>query len=272
MVAIVVLYFSGTGNTKYIAKKFAGKMCAKSYSIEFDNDFEQLISRENTVVFCYPIYGSCVPRIMEKFVQTYKRFLNGKKIVILITQMMFSGDGARVFTDLLEGIKYEIIYAEHFNMPLNIPNIPVINVKNGDKLKKKVGKADRKIDKVCEDINNKVVKKRGFNKFSKVVGEKLQRNGFEKMEDKIKNAVRVNDDCILCSRCVKVCSMNNLFEEKGKIQQKGNCTVCDRCMNVCPKKAITILYHGKVRVQYKGLNYLKHKATRHSGFQSFSIK
>ncbi|MGL4654668.1 MAG: EFR1 family ferrodoxin [Sarcina sp.] len=250
---MVVLYFSGTGNTRYIAKNFANKMECKSYSIEIDVDFEQLISRSDTVAFCYPIYGSCVPRIMEEFVQKYKQFLNNKKIVILITQMMFSGDGARVFTDLLGGIKYEVIYAEHFNMPLNIPNIPVINVKNGDKLKKKIGKADKKLDKVCEDINNKVVRKRGFNKFSKIVGAKLQRDGFEKMEHKIKNAVKVNDECILCSKCVKVCPKKNLFIENGKIQHRGDCTVCDRCMNVCPKKAITILYHGKVREQYKGI-------------------
>ncbi|MGL4452306.1 MAG: EFR1 family ferrodoxin [Sarcina sp.] len=250
---MVVLYFSGTGNTKYVARNFANKMECKSYSIEIDTDFEQLISRNDTITFCYPIYGSCVPKIMAKFVQRYKQLLDSKKIIILITQMMFSGDGARVFTDLLEGIKYDVIYAEHFNMPNNIPNIPIINVKNGDKLKKRIEKTNKKIDKVCSEINHKIVKKRGFNKFSKFLGAKIQREGFEKMDKKINNAVKVNNSCILCSKCVKVCPMKNLYIENKKIEQRGKCTVCDRCMNVCPKKAITILYHGKVKEQYKGI-------------------
>ena len=251
---MVVLYFSGTGNTKYIAKKFANKMGVKSYSIELDNNFEQLISRNDTITFCYPIYGSCVPKIMRMFVEKYKKLLNNKRIIILITQMMFSGDGARVFTDLLDGVRYEVIYAEHFNMPLNIPNIPVIDVKNGEKLKKRIEKADKKLDKICKDINNKVIKKRGFNKFSKVVGAKLQRDAFEKMEEKTKNPVKISDNCILCLKCVRVCPMNNLFLNNGKIEQKETCTLCDRCMNKCPKKAITVLCHGKVREQYRGIN------------------
>ena len=251
---MVVLYFSGTGNTKYIAKRFADKMSVKSYSIELDNNFKELILRNDTITFCYPIYGSCVPKIMRIFVEKYKKFLNNKKIIILITQVLFSGDGARVFTDLLDGVKYEVIYAEHFNMPLNIPNIPVIDVKNGEKLNKKIEKANKKLDKVCNDINNKIIKKRGFNKFSEFVGAKLQRNGFERMEEKVKNPVSVNDDCILCLRCVKVCPMNNLFLNNGKIEQREICTLCDRCMNKCPKKAITVLSHGKVREQYRGID------------------
>lgn len=46
----------------------------------------------------------------------------GKKIIIFCTQLLFSGDGARVFTDLLKSISYTVIYAKHFNMPNNICN------------------------------------------------------------------------------------------------------------------------------------------------------
>ncbi|MGL5067712.1 MAG: EFR1 family ferrodoxin [Sarcina sp.] len=250
---MVVLYFSGTGNTKYLANKFAEKMDGESHSIEEKVDFEKLILGSDRVTFCYPIYGSCVPRIMTEFVMKYKKFLNNKKLVILVSQMMFSGDGARTFTDLLDGIKYEVIYAEHFDMPLNIPNVPVINVKNGDKLKHKIEKVDKKLDKVCENIKTGVVEKRGFNKFSKFIGYNSQRKGFEKLETKKKEIVKVNDDCILCTKCVRVCPMNNLFVDNVKIGSKDQCTFCNRCVNVCPKKAITILYHNKVRNQYKGI-------------------
>ena len=81
---MVVLYFSGTGNTKYLANKFAEKMSGESYSIEEKVDFEKLILSGDTITFCYPIYGSCVPKIMTEFVMKYKKFLNNKKLGIFI--------------------------------------------------------------------------------------------------------------------------------------------------------------------------------------------
>lgn len=67
--------------------------------------------------------------------------------------------------------------------------------------------------------------------------------------------VRINEDCINCSLCVKVCLMSNLIEKDGKIVQKGKCTLCYRCVNKCPKKAITVLVHSKVKNQYKGISF-----------------
>ncbi|MGL5822745.1 MAG: EFR1 family ferrodoxin [Sarcina sp.] len=250
---IVVLYFSGTGNTKYVANKFAEKMKAKSYSIEEKINFKKLILNSDVITFCYPIYGSCVPSIMMDFVDANKSILNNKKLIILSTQMMFSGDGSRVFVDLLEGVNFEVIYAEHFNMPLNIPNIPLVNVKNGKKLNKKIKKVDKKLDGMCKNIEAKVVKKRGFNKFSEFIGYNFQRRGFSKFDNKIKNGVKITDECILCEQCVRVCPKNNLFMGDKKLKTKGQCTACNRCVNICPKKAITVLYHGKVRKQYKGI-------------------
>ncbi|MGL4741181.1 MAG: EFR1 family ferrodoxin [Sarcina sp.] len=250
---MIVLYFSGTGNTKYVANKFAEKMKVKSYSIEEKINFRKLILNSDIIAFCYPVYGSCVPNIMMDFVEKNKSVLENKKLIILSTQMMFSGDGSRVFVDLLEGVKFEVVYAEHFNMPLNIPNIPLVNVKNGKNLEKKMKKANKKLDKICENIRAKIIKKRGFNRFSKFVGYNFQRRGFSKLEDKLKKGVKVTDECILCERCVKVCPKDNLFLGNKKVEQKGYCTACNRCVNICPKKAITVLYHGKVKKQYKGI-------------------
>jgi flavodoxin len=98
---MLTLYFSGTGNTKYIAEHFSKMAQAECHSIEEEVDFQELIVGASTVTFCYPIYGSCVPLIMREFVAKYKTYLDSKKIIILCTQNLFSGDGARVFTELL---------------------------------------------------------------------------------------------------------------------------------------------------------------------------
>ncbi|MDR3011889.1 MAG: flavodoxin domain-containing protein, partial [Chitinispirillales bacterium] len=119
---MIALYFSGTGNSKHIVELFGRNMGVRCFSIEEDINFSQLIASNNTVVFCYPIYGSRVPRIMREFVKKYMEYLKGKKVIIFCTQWIFSGDGARAFVDIFPKKSVEVIYAEHFFMPNNICN------------------------------------------------------------------------------------------------------------------------------------------------------
>ena len=83
-------------------------------------DFDNLFSTVQTIAVCYPIYGSCVPRIMKEFVEKYLKAFEIKKLIIFCTQMMFSGDGAKAFARLIPNCDKRVIYAEHFNMPNNI--------------------------------------------------------------------------------------------------------------------------------------------------------
>lgn len=251
---MLTLYFSGTGNSKYIAEYFSKKMECQHYSIEENIDFANLICNNDTIVFCYPVYGSCVPMIMREFVTKYKSYIDGKKIIIFCTQLIFSGDGARIFTELLKGISYNVIYADHFNMPNNICNFFLFPMASEKKANKYFTNAERKIDKVCENIKNGIVKKRGFNIFSKYLGLLCQRLYFSRFEKKAKKDVKITADCIVCAKCVAICPMNNLKLINNMIQQNGNCTLCYRCVNMCPQKAITVLVHSKIKRQYRCLH------------------
>ena len=75
---MVIIYFSGTGNSKYIAEKFADRMRIEAHSIEENIDFENILDKVDTIAVCYPIYGSCVPLIMREFVKKYMRFFETK--------------------------------------------------------------------------------------------------------------------------------------------------------------------------------------------------
>lgn len=133
---MIMLYFSGTGNSEYIARRFSERMGVHCHSIEEDMDFAKLLADEDTVAVCYPIYGSCAPRIMRDFVERHRAVLSEKKFIILCTQMMFSGDGARAFARLLPGCDDHVVYAEHFNMPNNISNFWLFPVRDSERNRK----------------------------------------------------------------------------------------------------------------------------------------
>lgn len=259
---MLTIYFSGTGNTKYIAKLFSDKVGAKCLSIEADADFTSEFKAHNTIAFCYPIYGSRVPRNMREFVLKHMSDINGKKIIILLTQMLFSGDGARVFTDMFWEGAVKVIYAEHFFMPNNICNTPLLRHASMRKMLKCKAKAEAKMTRVCSDIKQGIVKKRGFSRLSQWLGNIQGRawQGDSKddstlagFELRAKDGIKIHDACKACGICTKLCPMKNLASESGRVKQLGNCIVCYRCVNRCPQKAITVLFHRRPKWQYRGI-------------------
>ncbi len=244
---MVTIYFSGTGNTKFIAKRFSKIMNCESYSIEEDINFKELIIKNDTIALCYPIHFSKAPIFFMDFVSKFKNEFRGKKVIILCSQQFYSGDGARSIVDLLDNV--DVIYAEHFNMQNNITSIPLyykITKRNNEKCLKNT---DIKINKVISNIKKGNIKKKGFNNFSIQLG-KLQHLSDESVKKKQLQAVKITDQCIVCNKCVKNCPTQNLFNDNNSINFKENCTFCFRCVNICPKQAITVLLHGKVKEQY----------------------
>ena len=229
---MVIVYFSGTGNSKYIAEKFADRMQIEAHSIEENIDFGQIFDKVDTIAVCYPIYGSCVPLIMREFVKKNMQFFERKKLIIFCTQMLFSGDGAKAFARLIPNCDGRVRYAEHFKMPNNICNFALFPMTEKEKTKKPL-RALEKLDKVCSDIQKGVVKKRGWNAFSNILG-------------KTQN--------IWCGLCVNKCPMHNLELVNGKVKQNGNCTLCYRCVNICPKQSCTVYFTKKPKKQYKGIS------------------
>ena len=237
-------------------------MGACCLSIEDDADFTNLIKANDTIAFCYPIYGSRVPRVMREFVIRHMADLNGKRIAIFVTQVLFSGDGARVFTDMFWDGTINVIYAEHFYMPSNVCNLPLIGIASNRRIKRYKRKAEAKMNRVTSDIKQGIVKKRGFSGFSEWLGkiqgipwqgDSRSNDAIRGMELRLMNNVKIHSHCTACNLCTKICPMKNLKNHNSAVTQLGNCTVCYRCVNYCPQKAITVLIHLRPKRQYKGV-------------------
>ena len=250
---MIVFYFSGTGNSRFVAERFAKAAAAACYSIEEPLDVEALLAPEDAVAFCYPIYGSCVARPMREFVRAHEAALIGKRFVIFATQLIFSGDGAHALCSLLPGGEANVIYAEHVCMPNNLCNFPLFSVKNGDQNARVLQRAVRRVDRAAADVARGVVRKRGFHRISIFLG-KSQSAFWPEIERRAANDVEVSRDCIRCGKCVRTCPVQNLTMTQDGVAQAGNCAVCYRCVNGCPKQAITVLIHSKPERQYRGIS------------------
>ena len=245
---MIGIYFSGTGNSKYALEVFIREYDNNSalFSIEDKNLVEQ-INRHEEIVFSYPVQYSAVPKILSDFIHNNSSVWQGKRVFIIATMALFSGDGAGVLGRLLNQYGAKIIGGLHLQMPDSIADEKVLK-RSFEKNTRIVEKAKRKVIKAVADIKNDKYPQEGLGTLSRLAGFLSQRLWFGYRTQKYSDKLKVDaNKCIGCSKCVKICPTENIIMAENKAQGKDKCTVCYRCVNACPKQAITLL--GKTVIE-----------------------
>lgn len=144
---MVGIYFSGTSNSKYATEMFCNEYdeAAKAFSIEDDNVIDA-VKNDEMLVFAYLVQYSTVPKILRDFIIKNKEFWGNKKVFLIATMGLFSGDGAGILGRLLQQYGAEIIGGLHLKMPDSIGDEKVLK-RPLEKNKELVKKAEQKISK-----------------------------------------------------------------------------------------------------------------------------
>jgi len=236
------LYFSGTGNTKYCVEQFL--KCFEgnnsAVSIEADN-LSDVFSEDDIIVFGHPVYFSNIPKIAHDFIVKHREYFAGKKIFIIATMGLFSGDGAGCSARLLKKYGAEIIGGLHIKMPDCIGDVKLLK-KPLEGNKSLVKMAEEKIKLSAKRLKEGKPTKDGLNIFYHIAGLFGQRLWFYGKCRSYKNKPDIDlSKCTGCELCVKNCPMNNLEKMNGKIVSRKKCTMCYRCVSHCPAEVLTIL-------------------------------
>lgn len=245
------IYFSGTGNTRYCIKRFLEKLGAdgRAFPIE-DAAAAQAITKDNEIVFAYPVYYSNIPKIIRDFIEENKTLWQGKRIFIIATMGLFSGDGAGVSARLFKKYGAEISGGLHLKMPDCIGDVGLLK-KSPDDNREIIKQAAQKTDNAAERYRNGKPPREGLSVFHLIAGLFGQRLWFGGKVKDYANLPKIDGEkCIGCGACERLCPMGNIKFEDGRALSGNRCTMCYRCFSECPKQAITLI--GKrVTVQYK---------------------
>lgn len=246
----VIFYFSGTGNTWWVAKTLAGELRLRgveiqSFSIEQVSitAADRLIADYEAVGFAYPVYGSDLPKVMKDFISGLAP-VNGRTAFVFCTQWMWSGDGARVGAEMLQNRGFAIKWAEHFCMPNNIcvtvtSFLPYTNDQR--KLARRLAKTAVKIKRFAGQLAQGKPFLRGFSRIGQLSGN-IQRVPFRKMFERLRDDIGIDTGrCNYCGACVHLCPSGNLVLEGRDFITKGTCILCVRCYSFCPQTAITYM-------------------------------
>ena len=232
----MILYFSGTGNSEYLAKKLRNILDDQVIDLfsYIKEGKTQTFSSERPFVLVSPTYSWRVPRFLTEYLLTCT-FKGNKDFYLVINYGGSCGNAYKYIKEDIEkiGLNFRGLYG--VRMPENY--LMLFDLDSNDVNKKIVQEARAEIDMIGSFIINKEEfpkKKVNFiGKFQSAVINPI----FFKFITKDKKFY-ATDKCISCGLCEKVCVLNNISYEDGKPIWNGTCTHCAACISKCPVAAI----------------------------------
>ena len=259
---LVLFYFSGTGNTRYIAHHLCDRLNDSGYnatavSIEGLNFLEahELIDNSSAVGLAWPIYGSDIPNNMKQFIKSMP-IVENKPLLTFCTQMLFSGDGAVVMRKALESKGYVQKWAVQFNMPNNLIVIGVSSKGKDDYSiheQKYLIAARKKIERLKDNIISGTKYISGAT-IGYTILAMSQRPLYKLFGHNVMiKWLGVNEKCTGCALCAQMCPKRviEMVDGKAVYKNRDECLLCFRCSNFCPHSAITFLKTVK-STRFKG--------------------
>ncbi|WP_054744025.1 EFR1 family ferrodoxin [Cellulosilyticum ruminicola] len=249
----MILCFSGTGNSLYVARQLNVVIKDEIISINeyLKEDKEKIFNSNKPFIIVAPTHAWRMPRIIESFIKE-SNFNGNKKIYFILTcgadvgnaigyakksidkkGMTFMGLASIIMPDNYVAL-YDSDDRKHSKEIIRkaIPGILDIaqKIKNEKELP---NKPISLLDKIKSSVTNPIF-------YSTIVSAK----GFH-----------TNNACISCSKCVTLCPLNNIQMNDTKPQWGKNCIHCMACIGGCPKGAIEYKNRTVGKVRYYNTEY-----------------
>lgn len=232
----MILCFSGTGNSRYIARRIAEALKDKIVDLNAKikaNDHSQTQTGHDVIVVT-PTYAWRIPRIVSEWFS--KTELTSAERVWFVMDCGGEIGNATKYNHQLAAQKHlNYMGTAQIVMPENY--IAMFGAPEAEEARKIVEKAEPDIDAAIAHIKAGQSFPTPRNNLYDCVMSGPVNPIFYQFFVKAA-AFRANDACIGCGHCVKSCPMNNIQLEDGKPIWGKDCTHCMACICYCPTKAI----------------------------------
>ena len=117
-----IYYFSGTGNTKWVADKFKDKFKDNNIDIDLvsiENIQEKNINEYDFLIFGTPVHAELAPKIFNDFISCLPRTKRKVNCLLYCTLGAKKAGALDVIRSTLESKGYRILIQDYIQMPNN---------------------------------------------------------------------------------------------------------------------------------------------------------
>ena len=245
----MILYFSGTGNSRYIAKRIASVTDDELISINdrIRNNDTGRVETDTRLVFVVPTYAWRIPKIVERWILDTE-FIGTDKAWFVMTCGDEIGNAGKYIRKLCEEKRFTYMGTGQVVMPENyIAMFPVPKPSTAQK--------------IIRNAEPDIVRIAGLIADGKVIPD-LKTSVTDRLKSSIVNPVfykmfvkadafYADDRCTGCGSCSRLCPLNNIEIKDKKPVWKNECTHCMACISYCPVQAIEYGNKSTGKPRYK---------------------
>lgn len=232
----MVLYFTGTGNSRHIAERIAHALNDTLISLNDrikSGDITPL-AVNGRLVLVMPTYAWRIPRIVRDHL--LRTELRGARETWFVMDCGSEIGNAAKYNRALcreKGLVYmgtaQIVMPENYIAMFNAPQV--------EEARQIVARAEPDIDGAIAAVRENRAfpppRRKFYDRFMSGPVNPIFYSCFVKA-----NAFTVGNACTGCGQCVRRCPTNNITLQNGKPVWGQNCTHCMACICYCPAEAI----------------------------------
>jgi len=227
-----IFYFSGTGNSLWVAKEFAKKIDGCKLT-PIKSLKGRVVPKAEQVGIVFPLYAFGCPRIVINFLKN----LDVKNTKYLFSILTRGGSPTIAFTQVARALDRKLNSCFKINMGSNY--LPFGDIYDQAKERKVLLKAQEKLDKIIPMITS-IEEKRERECFLLYPILSYIYKSWSKRSHKSDKRFFVDDKCNSCGICEKICPVNNIELKDKKPLWLHKCQECLACLHYCPSRAIQV--------------------------------
>lgn len=267
----MIFYFSGTGNTKWVAKQIAdaiGEELLYIPDLIRKGQYEYEWHEGERIGFCFPTHGWQPPGIVREFIRKLRmrgfgnpqlkasEFGNSEELPYcwaLTTCGDNMGEAMTILNkDLAKNTKLNVADSQPLQaetlfsviMPESYVCLPFMKTDTEEKEAMKIELAKLQLPHIIQMIEER---RRGIEELEKGATPRLYSyviGGYFNKRMITDTKFTIDEDvCIKCGKCAKVCPVDNIKGTPPAWIHNGRCTCCLACYHHCPVHAIN---YGKI--------------------------
>lgn len=235
----MVLYFSGTGNSKFAAQTIADRLydevvslntiVKENRSVDFHSD--------KPYIFVFPSYASRPPMLVVRHIEAHINFSGNQKAYFVMTAGgNIGGLSPLIFKRLCQ--KKDLIYQGLAGISMPRSHVAMYNVADAEEGKLQVQNAIPTMNEIANQIGSGKVLIPDKRMTSMALVRYLFGPTYLRLVCHTKG-FWVTDKCIGCGKCAKNCTVNAIsMVGKKPVWKDMTCLHCMSCISGCPKRAI----------------------------------